>query len=172
MQTVPEVPFMPDDPDYRIAFLGSTMFEALPRLGDEQQPLWGRMTPHQMVEHLLWAFELATGAAICECLVPEERRQLYRPFITNERRNQRNVPNPALATGLPPLRYPDLRTSLAVLRSEVGVFLEIWSSSPATARIHPMLGPMDMEEWSRVLYKHCFHHLSQFSLVTEPSVPM
>jgi hypothetical protein len=159
--------FRPNDRDSRISFLRTSVFEALALVQDGQRPCWGHMTPRQMVEHLIWSFEVSTGKTETECLVPEERRNEAKPFIFNDQRNPRNFQNPSLRLGLPPLRYPDLASAISSLRAEVDRFLDQLEANPSGLHTHPVFGPISSEDWSRLHYKHCFHHLAQFSLISD-----
>jgi hypothetical protein len=73
--------------------------------------------------------------------------------------------NPALTAGLPPLRYTSLAEAVAGLRTSVSRFVEEAASTPDVTRMHPVFGPIGMEEWARAHFKHTYHHLLQFGLV-------
>jgi hypothetical protein len=70
--------------------------------------------------------------------------------------------NPALAGGLPVLRYPDLGGALAAMHSEAERFLA--TAEHPSLYTHPIFGDIDRESWWRTHYKHCHHHLAQFGL--------
>jgi hypothetical protein len=75
--------------------------------------------------------------------------------------------NPLLTAGLPPLRRGTLAEAREALVSEADRFLGQAGSAPGTLRVHPIFGPLTLEEWSRVHFKHGYHHLLQFGLIDE-----
>jgi DinB superfamily len=159
------IPFDVNDADTRGAFLRRGLFEALAALRANARPQWGRMTAQQMIEHLLWAFELSTGEAQTECPVPEPQRKRAKAFLYDNRPTPREFINPVLAVGLPPLRHDGLTDAVANLRAAVNRFLQQAASTPETTRNHPVFGPIGMDEWARAHFKHTYHHLLQFGLL-------
>lgn len=163
------IPFDVNDADLRNEFLRHLLFDALSALRDDTRPKWGRMTAQQMVEHLIWAVDLSTGKAEAECTFPEVQRERLRAFLYDNRPTPREFQNPALAAGLPTLRYAGAADSTAALQRDVRLFLEQAAVAPGAARMHPVFGPIPAEEWARSHFKHCYHHLLQFGLISEPT---
>jgi oxepin-CoA hydrolase/3-oxo-5,6-dehydrosuberyl-CoA semialdehyde dehydrogenase len=159
------VPFNVNDPDLRDTFFRRRIFEALTPLRDDTRPHWGRMTAQQMIEHLLWAFELSNGEAHVECPIPEPQRQRLKAFLYDNRPTPREFMNPVLTAGLPPLRHKGLAEAVASLRAAVYHFVHKAASSSDATPTHPVFGPIGMEEWARAHFKHTYHHLLQFGLV-------
>ncbi len=149
----------------RETFLRGQLFDALRALRDETRPRWGRMTARQMIEHLLWAFELSTGEVRTDCPIPEPQRQRLKAFLYDDRPTPHEFMNPALAAGLPPVRHASVAEAVADLRAAVSRFVEGAASSPDATRMHPVFGPIGMDEWARAHFKHTCHHLLQFGLV-------
>lgn len=156
-----------DDAELREDFLARTVPTAIARLGDAVVPQWGRMSPRQMIEHLLWAVELSTGTASVTCDVPEDDAHRARQFLYTNRPTPREYMNPALRNGLPPLRFGMLQEAKEALASELERFLR----DPDVRRqphTHPVFGALGHDEWHRVHYKHFDHHLRQFRLLGAP----
>jgi len=156
-----------NDPQLRDTFLRHFLTEALAPLSADQPPRWGRMTAQQMVEHLLWTFEVSTGRAKVECPIPEARRERMKAFLYHNTPTPPDFMNPALVEGLPPLRHAGLAEARAALRVEVDRFLEQRTTAPGALHTHPIFGPIGVEEWSRTHTKHGYHHLRQFGLVDD-----
>ncbi len=154
-----------NDAGLRHLFLGSALPLALAQLAPGRAPRWGRMTAQQMVEHLLWSFEVSTGRTRVACPVPEERRPALRAFLHHDRPTPQGFMNPLLEEGLPALRFSQISEAVAVLSLEVERFLEQVVTSPGAVHTHPVFGPIGVEEWSRAHFKHCCHHLLQFRLI-------
>ena len=158
-----------DDPALRDAFLRTLMVQALASLQPQEPARWGGMTALQMVEHLLWSFELSTGRAQTDCPVPEERRGRMKAFLHSNDPMPHEFRNPVLTQGLPPLRFSGLPEATAALRAEAERFLEQAAPGSTSTHMHPVFGPLVEEEWSRSHFKHGCHHLLQFGLIeTEP----
>jgi hypothetical protein len=154
-----------DDASLRDTFLRTFFFGALDALRPEQAARWGRMTAHQMVEHLVWTFEVSTGRVALECPYPADQRQRMKSFLYHNRPTPHEFMNPALRDGLPALRCPDLKGAAAALMTEVDRFLEHSRTRPDAMHMHPIFGPISVEEWSRTHFKHACHHLLQFALI-------
>jgi DinB family protein len=154
-----------NDPQLRQAFFRHLLPDALAALQDDSQPRWGQMTAQQMVEHLAWVFELSTGRADVDCLVPETRRERMKAFLYDNTPMRHEFMNPALAAGLPPLRHPGLAEARAALSLEVDRFLDQCRARPSATHTHPVFGPIGAEEWARSHFKHAYHHLLQFGLI-------
>jgi oxepin-CoA hydrolase/3-oxo-5,6-dehydrosuberyl-CoA semialdehyde dehydrogenase len=162
---MPTLPFDVNDDALRVAFFGRPLDEALAALRDDAQPHWGRMTAQQMVEHLVWVFETSTGKVQLECAVPEEKRARFRAFLLDNTPLSHDFKNPALVTGLPALRHATLPEARQALRAEVDRFVEQCRSHPGATRMHPVFGPLALQDWERSHYKHTYHHLLQFGLI-------
>ena len=159
------IPFDVNNAKLRDAFFRERLFDALAGLQDDSRPGWGKMSARQMVEHLVWAFELSTGQAQAACQFPEAQREQLKAFLYHNRPTPREFQNPVLAAGLPPLRHASLPEAKAALRVEVERFLRQAGDTPDTIHMHPVFGPIKAEEWARSHFKHAYHHLLQFDLI-------
>jgi hypothetical protein len=159
------IPFDVNDAGARDALLRRGMWDALDRLREDAPPRWGRMSARQMVEHLSWTFAVSTGQAFVACATPEAKRDRYKTFLRDDTPMPREFRNPALISGLPPLRHEALASALTALRGDVERFLDQCRDAPEATATHPTFGPLGAEEWSRSHYKHVHHHLLQFGLV-------
>jgi hypothetical protein len=96
------VVFDVDDFSLRDTFLRTFYFGALDALTPEHRPLWGLMTPQQMVEHLAWTFEVSTGKALLDCPTPPDQIERMKRFLYSKRPSPHDYMNPALGGGRPP----------------------------------------------------------------------
>jgi hypothetical protein len=159
------VRFDVDDFSLRDTLLRTFFFGALDPLRAEDRPRWGAMTAQQMVEHLLWTFEVSTGRATLTCPTPPDQIERLKKFLYSNRATPEGFMNPALVEGLPALRHPDLRQAKGALQTEVDRFLDHQRTRRDVLTVHPIFGPITVEEWSRTHFKHCLHHLLQFGLL-------
>jgi oxepin-CoA hydrolase/3-oxo-5,6-dehydrosuberyl-CoA semialdehyde dehydrogenase len=84
-------------------------------------------------------------------------------FLYSNHPTPQEFMNPALVTGLPPLRSASLDAAKAALLQEIERFLA--GAGETYRRTHPIFGPMSYEEWHRAHYKHVHHHLLQFGVL-------
>jgi hypothetical protein len=154
-----------NDSELRATFFRRLLFDALAPLRADARPCWGRMTAQQMVEHLVWAFELSTARTQVGCPIPEAQRERLKAFLYDNRPTPREFMNPALTAGLPPMRHTGLPEAIASLRTEVDRFVQQAIANPVVVHTHPVFGRIGMEDWARSHFKHAFHHLLQFGLI-------
>jgi oxepin-CoA hydrolase / 3-oxo-5,6-dehydrosuberyl-CoA semialdehyde dehydrogenase len=159
------LPFDVNDAAVREAFLCHQLLAALEALTEASAARWGRMTAQQMVEHLLWAFECSTGRVTVECPIPVGERPRLRQFLYHNRPTPREFMNPALTAGLPRLRFADLDAARWALGAELGRFVDHVNDADEALYMHPIFGPLGVEDWARTHYKHGHHHLLQFGLL-------
>jgi oxepin-CoA hydrolase/3-oxo-5,6-dehydrosuberyl-CoA semialdehyde dehydrogenase len=166
----PRVRFDVNDAPLREAFLRQGFLEALEPLDADAAALWGAMTAQQMVEHLEWTFRCSTGEERVDCPVPEAERKRVRPFLHTNMHTPRGFENPVLVDGLPRLRHPSLDAAKAAMGAELARFFQQAAARPDAVHMHPLFGPLGVDEWSRAHFKHCVHHLLQFGLLdVEPA---
>src|SRR5688572_12906509 len=97
-----------NDAQLRESFLRESLPLALEGLTETSARLWGEMSPHQMVEHLRWVFELSTGRELITCPVPTVKQEYLRQFLYTNEPARRDFRNPVLTSGLPPLQHANL----------------------------------------------------------------
>jgi len=157
-----DIQFDVNNAKIRQYFLKHTLMDAIDSLTEQIQPLWGKMSAQHMVEHLTWAFELSTGKVEIHRDIPENR---INKFLYNNNPTPRNFKNPVLSEDPSPLRFSSLADSKSALYRELNQFFKDVVDRPEAIHNHPLLGPLRTEEWERVHFKHCYHHLLQFGLI-------
>ena len=155
------ISFNVNDGGARKIFLSRDMFLALDGLGAQSRPLWGRMTPQLMVEHMLWAFQCWTGKLSLSCHTPGSALERVKRFLYDSRDIPPLFRNPVLGEYPPPLHE-------ANLRREVDLFDRHFRDQPGVIHTHPVSGPLGAEEWHRSHFKLRYHHLLQFGLISKP----
>jgi len=73
--------------------------KALSLLKENSKPAWGKMTAHQMMEHLLVLMEVAVGKREMKIVTPEERLEKYQESLYNHRAMPKNFNAPYLPDG-------------------------------------------------------------------------
>lgn len=131
-------------------------------LQPSQQPVWGRMTAHQMVCHIADGVRVADGS---KSATPASnwftRNVMKRIALMTPFRPPRGIRSPKevdqLQGGTPPTVFEDDRAEALRL-------IERFRALPADHSFgpHPLLGPLTREEWLIFHCKHLDHHLRQF----------
>jgi hypothetical protein len=161
-------PFPANDPTLRMEFLTRFLPEAIETLGEETRPIWGKMTPHHMVEHLTWIFDLSTGKAEVTLDIPEAKRALLKPWLYDDRPFPREIKNPKLPLDPGPFKHATLFEAKVAFRQALHQFIHEKNVNSQFIGIHPVFGPLSMDDWERFHFKHAFGHLVQFRLVEYP----
>ncbi|MBB5396451.1 hypothetical protein [Mucilaginibacter sp. AK015] len=140
-----------------------TLRELLVTLDAGTAPLWGNMTPQQMIEHLIDQVQYTNGTKTPTCdASPEQaaaakQRGIYTP---------EPIPRNVILGKLPDsLLYPDMRTAIDQLMAELESF-DSFFKKPGVTVLHGGFGPMNYTEWLIWHNKHFTHHLTQFGLIS------
>ncbi|KIO75056.1 hypothetical protein TH53_22635 [Pedobacter lusitanus] len=132
------------------------------QLNANSVPVWGKMRPQQMVEHLIDQVQYTNGKKIPYCEVPEEQALLAKQAnIYTDLEIPRNVMFGEISDKL---IYPDLSTAIHQLIIELADF-DQYFRKPGSMAIHGGFGPMNYDEWIIWHSKHFKHHLKQFDLL-------
>lgn len=153
-----------EDGTIRKEFLQRTLHEHLKRLDFKKSPKWGQFNPQQMVEHLIWAFDISIGKVVVPCTTPRDKIDVFKRFLYSNTPTRPNFKNPILEDlPIAPL-LADLQKAKTVLKEKTLQFYGHYKQ-PEQKEIHPIFGPLNFEEWERNHFKHCIHHLTQFGLI-------
>jgi oxepin-CoA hydrolase / 3-oxo-5,6-dehydrosuberyl-CoA semialdehyde dehydrogenase len=162
------IPFDVNDSKLRETFFDRLFADCIAGLAENAPPLWGKMTPQQMIEHLVWAFECSTGTIELPCRPPENLLDRAKRFLLDNRQTPHEFKNPLLGENAPPLRFAGFGDAKAALSKELARFVDHFREEPDAIHVHPIFGPLGAEEWQRSQFKHCYHHLLQFGLISQP----
>ncbi|MGF7038731.1 DUF1569 domain-containing protein [Mucilaginibacter lappiensis] len=131
-------------------------------LDPQTVPLWGKMKPQQMVEHLVDQVEWTNGKKIPTCDRPaDEAYRSKQVMIYTDAEISKNV----FLENLPEsYKYADIETAIDQLMKELDAF-DQYFKEPGTTAIHGGFGPMNYKEWLIWHGKHFAHHFKQFGLI-------
>ena len=135
--------------------------ELLLSLDPETIPLWGKMKPQQMVEHLVEEVKWTNGKKIAKCdKSPEEAEKSKQRMVYTDTEISKNIFLEEL-----PERYAFADIPIAVdhLMEELEDF-DWYFKEPGVTSVHGGFGPLNHEEWVIYHGKHFTHHLKQFGL--------
>jgi oxepin-CoA hydrolase/3-oxo-5,6-dehydrosuberyl-CoA semialdehyde dehydrogenase len=159
------VPFDVNNSSLRGLFFNQYLNECIARLDENTPPIWGKMTPQNMIEHLVWAFECSTGILEVPCRTPEHLLEHAKRFLHDNRPTPHDFKNPLLGENPLPLRFHSFVDAKSALAKEVNRFVDHFHEQPDAVHVHPVFGPLGAEAWQRSHFKHCYHHFQQFGLI-------
>jgi oxepin-CoA hydrolase/3-oxo-5,6-dehydrosuberyl-CoA semialdehyde dehydrogenase len=160
-----EIPFDVNNVKLRNDFLTDILPRAIGNLNEGAAHSWGKMSAQHMIEHLIWAFKLSTGIIQVECKTPDKLLPRVKAFLYNNTETPHDFKNPLLSENPPPLQHSNLTEAKTRLLEEASNFLKHFLSKPEVVYIHPLFGPLGRDDWQRIHYKHCYHHLLQFGII-------
>ncbi|MEP6616942.1 MAG: hypothetical protein ABJA57_10205 [Ginsengibacter sp.] len=149
---------------YKIDFLKNDFIPLLTRLKCDDQGKWGVMHAQQMVEHFIEAVESASGKLILPMINEGERLIKSRDFLLSDIPFKENTKNPLMSEIPVPALYPGMQPAIEKLQEELSYFFQVFSNTPGLKTKNPFFGDLNYEENIQLLYKHAFHHLTQFNL--------
>ena len=131
-------------------------------LKPDTTPLWGKMKPQQMVEHLIVQVQYTNGKLIPYCERPaDEAYKAKQEMIYTDAEIPQNI---VLETLPENFIYTDIPTAVQQLIIELDTF-DAYFKKPGTMAIHGGFGPMKYQEWINWHGKHFIHHFKQFGLL-------
>ncbi|MBI1227484.1 MAG: DUF1569 domain-containing protein [Bacteroidetes bacterium] len=150
------------------AFFENKLDNLLRKLTPDMQPLWGKMTPHHMVEHLAWVIDGAMGKWTVTVITPEEKLPRMRQFVFSNYSISQNFrhPNMPVDGELPLLNTPSIEAAIEVFWQKWAEFDAFMAANPGMRTNHVVFGPLNYDEWLFMQFKHVVHHLTQFGLTT------
>lgn len=147
------------------SFFKETVPQLLEKLTPETQGLWGKMKVQDMIEHLEVAIIASTILENPPAKVPNKNQKEARELIYTDIPMARNLYNPTLQYGLPPLKYPSLEVAIEKLSDKIKIFFKFFNRKPNNHSLNMFLGDLNYAENLAFHYKHFTHHLTQFGLI-------
>ncbi|MCC6815134.1 MAG: DUF1569 domain-containing protein [Saprospiraceae bacterium] len=149
-------------------FLLNDYIRLLNTLDPEAKAEWGKMNPHQMVDHMTYSFQLGNGRIKVEKLLsPEESIPKLQNWLLTNKPMRENINNPLVSTTPPEPRYPTFEESIAELYNEIVRFYQLFDAHENLTVLNPFYGDLDNVHYTNLLYKHALHHLRQFGIDVE-----
>jgi hypothetical protein len=137
----------------------------LNKLDPHQKPLWGKMTPQHMVEHLIFALQMSNGKLKLECFNPPKKIPSLKRFLMSNRPMPKLFVNPFISEELHPLECSSLEEAIGKLKKEIDDYVLFFENNPGAKLVNATFGELNKEEWDVFHQKHFTHHLSQFGLL-------
>jgi oxepin-CoA hydrolase/3-oxo-5,6-dehydrosuberyl-CoA semialdehyde dehydrogenase len=136
----------------------------LSQLTSDQKPLWGKMTPQHMVEHLNKTVQSSINEIVLKVYTEERKIPVLKRLFFGDRELPKEFMNPAIGPELMQLEFENLDNAIVELRNVLERYDKFFDDNPSAKTIHPIFGLLDKAEWDSFHQKHFKHHLSQFGL--------
>jgi oxepin-CoA hydrolase/3-oxo-5,6-dehydrosuberyl-CoA semialdehyde dehydrogenase len=141
------------------------IFQRLDLLKPEAMPVFGRMSPQHMVEHLCFIVQISNGKMPIRLFYPDEKAAKIKAYTIHS--NNEIVIGfraPMLPAEPVPLIFSDLKEAVDHLREDLIDFDEYFRQNPGASPTNPTMGPLNYDEWIIFHNKHFTHHFRQFNL--------
>ena len=139
--------------------------EATKSLTKEQKPIFGKMTPQHMLEHLIITFKISSGRINLPIFEPSEAALKQKTsLLETDMKFPKGIKAPGSDGELPLLKLKNLEDAQQAFLNTLNEFGYHFESFPGATPIHPRFGPLTVQEWEIFHQKHIAHHFSQFEL--------
>lgn len=139
-------------------------FKAIPQPAKAN---WGKMNFNQMLEHLIDSCKNASGEISFDTIhSPEERIPAMQAFLMTDKLFKPETKNSMMGEEPAPVMNDNTNALFDELQSQLNRFSARFENQPDLLVRNPIFGDLNEEHWTRLLYKHCIHHLHQF----QPSI--
>jgi Protein of unknown function (DUF1569) len=142
----------------------SDTIKLLNHLKPEQKPLWGKMTPQHMVEHLYKTVQASINEINLNVFTEERKIPILKRIFLGEKPLPKEFMNPAIGPELLTLEFKDLNNAINELENVQKRYKQFFLNNPSIRTAHPIFGYLTKEEWDVFHQKHFKHHLAQFSI--------
>ncbi|MBS1779480.1 MAG: hypothetical protein JST70_09175 [Bacteroidetes bacterium] len=148
----------------KATFLRNDLVKMLATIDPATKPLWGKMNPQQMVEHMSYAMRQASGKDPYTIVTAEEHLPRMQAFLMSEKPFRENTPNQLLPDEPAPAKHESMQDSLNDLQAEIDHFFHVYGTDPQKTITNPFFGELNYDMQVQLLHKHAWHHLRQFGI--------
>ncbi len=154
----------------KIHFLRHTLTSFFKKIDTEVNPLWGKMTLQQTIEHLTESVRIASGKNAHQAIItPQENLKKMQDFMMSDKPFKENTINSLLPADPLPVKNKGIEPALKELQKELDHFFSVFEMNPHLTTRNPFFGDLNFEMNLQLLYKHSIHHLKQFGVVVNTS---
>lgn len=147
-------------------FLRQEFIDGLRSINPNTAPLFGKMTPQQMVEHMAEYIRMGYGNPVVhQVFYTADSVEKLRSFIMSDKPFKDNTPNPLLSEVPKPVAFPDYESAIQDVVRAVDELISIFTARPLLEVASPFFGVLDYDMTLQLLTKHARHHLRQFGVL-------
>ncbi len=143
-----------------------TLFSFIDKFKEGDTPLFGRLTPQHVLEHLIMSLHLSTGKKqIVFNGNQEVADKVKATLIYTDAQVPQGVKNPLMTDDLPDLKFTTFEIAKQELKNEIEYFYEYKNQNPKATFIHMRMNELTIDEWTTMHGKHFAHHFKQYGLL-------
>jgi hypothetical protein len=151
----------------QLKYIQFTFIQKLRSLPSDTKPSFGKMMPQQMVEHFMWAVNMAKGDIPITAINADETLEKAYRWMMSDAPFHDNTPNQLVPDEpkLPAAR--SMGDAIDNLEDAIEAFVASFKGEGAdiTRRVlNPYFGELSYYEQVHLLYKHAMHHARQFGV--------
>ena len=150
--------------EIKIDFLQHKLIPLMSSLDEHTKPLFGKMNVHQMIEHMGYAFQQASGLIPLPASNNKAMTEKMYRFMMSDKPFRDNTPNVYLPEEPVAPTYDTISVSINALKNDIEVFFSTFENDKTQRILNPFFGHLNFEEWVHLLHKHSLHHLRQFGI--------
>lgn len=140
------------------------LVELVKGITGEESAEWGKMEIQHMLEHLILMMKISTEKLNVNLLVEESKIDFYKELVLQDKPFEKNLNNPLLGEEPSQLIFGNVEIAKKKFIDEFNNFEEFFTNQNGKKTLHPLLGYITKEEWTKYHIKHLSHHLVQFGL--------
>lgn len=140
--------------------------DRISKLTADTQPVFGSLTPQQMVEHLTMTIKASNGKIqATQRTSAEDGAKFKAGMIYTDMEFPMGIKTPTIPDGPPVYVNANIATAIEALKAELQDFEAYYANNPDASPVHARLGVLNHKEWLTFHGKHFTHHFKQFELV-------
>ncbi|MDG2153827.1 MAG: hypothetical protein P8K10_07825 [Crocinitomicaceae bacterium] len=144
----------------------NSVVKYLKKLDEKSVPIWGSLTPLGMIEHLTDSLNMAIGNPMEKIEVHEKHWNKMIAILNSDAAFPKNF-KVSFAPENRIIRNKNIIGAILEFEKTWTVYEETFSNTPKLITNHPNYGPLNKQQWDRMLRKHLTHHLMQFGLISD-----
>ena len=138
--------------------------ESLKKLKVDQNPLWGKMTPQHMVEHLYKTVHASIYEISLNIVTEERKIPVLKRLFLGDKALPKEFMNPSIGPDLMKLEFENMEVAILELENILIKYEQFFEVNPGIKTVHTVFGNLTKAEWDIFHQKHFNHHFLQFGL--------
>ncbi len=139
---------------------------SIAKLKHDASPVFGKMSPQHVVEHLSKVLKASTGQVEVKLYLSlEEADKLKEKIIYSDFQFSSGIKSPLMGDEPPALVYVNLEEALIELYNELANFESYYKNNKNITHTHPRMGELNFDQWLVFHNKHFTHHFKQYNLL-------
>lgn len=149
-------------------FLRKDFAHLLRNIDPNTQPLFGKMNPQQMAEHMAEYIRMGYGnPSIAERSYSDDIIAKMNNFLRTEKPLRPNTANPLMEENPTPTKLDNYESAIQDVEKSINELFIAFEQNPSLVVSNPFFGILDFALTIQLLYKHGQHHLRQFGAIPQ-----